>query len=421
MKLKNYLTIFIIFMIFLCGVSAISAASDDTMNMTMYEQDSDMESISVNEADTLKSASDNEVIRSAEDANDILTVSKENTLQKSSDKSKSTGTFTDLKKLIDGAKDKLTLTKNYTYNPTVDKDLSSGILISKSLELNGNGMTINGNKEARIFQIDGDDVKITGLTLINAYIDTFGGAIYWDGKDGSIENSTFINNRGQSGAAIMVRNGKITIEGNRFENNIAEKRAGAIMVVGFHARINNNIFKNNHARYGESDDASVYSKYPSMIDSFENNTFINNTKIDPVKQSKLPKKGSSKAISDDSSSQETYSRNYYSNNNDEESSSYNSQEYSTMIVGSNNEEIPIYNNQITLDTLNKLFNFDFTNGVLLVYLDGKLIFNGTTKNDLTQIIYDMLKLLSDQHELSVEFTDENGKTNTYKENITFRE
>ena len=82
-----------------------------------------------------------------------------------------------------------------------------------------------------------------------------------------------------------------------------------------------------------------------------------------------------------------------------------------MIVSSNNEEIPIYNNQITLDTLNKLFNFDFTNGVLLVYLDGKLIFNGTTKNDLTQIIYDMLKLLSDQHELSVEFTDENGKTN----------
>ena len=64
MKLKNYLTIFIIFMIFLCGVSAISAASDDTLNMTLSEQDSSMESLSINEADTdtLKSASDNEVI-----------------------------------------------------------------------------------------------------------------------------------------------------------------------------------------------------------------------------------------------------------------------------------------------------------------------------------------------------------------------
>lgn len=81
-------------------------------------------------------------------------------------------------------------------------------------------------------------------------------------------------------------------------------------------------------------------------------------------------------------------------------------------------EIPIYNNLLLLETLNAIFNIDFTNGHLLVYIDGELVFNATTTDDLTQIIYNLLSLLRGEHEIKVEFTDKEGKTNTYTENIT---
>lgn len=78
----------------------------------------------------------------------------------------------------------------------------------------------------------------------------------------------------------------------------------------------------------------------------------------------------------------------------------------------------VQNNYLTLERLNNIFNQNFINGHLLVFIDGKLVFNATTTDDLTQIIYDLLKLLSGNHELKVEFTDNNGNTKSYTENIT---
>ncbi|AWX31744.1 hypothetical protein [Methanosphaera sp. BMS] len=87
------------------------------------------------------------------------------------------------------------------------------------------------------------------------------------------------------------------------------------------------------------------------------------------------------------------------------------------IITSNNKEIPITNNQLTLGVLNQIFNQNFTNGHLLVYIDGKLVFNATTTDDLSQLIYNLLDLLSGNHEIKVEFTDNENQTNTFKENI----
>ena len=83
-----------------------------------------------------------------------------------------------------------------------------------------------------------------------------------------------------------------------------------------------------------------------------------------------------------------------------------------------NHVISIKNNYLTLERLNNIFNQNFTNGHLLVYIDGKLVFNGTTTDELTQIIYDLLKLLSGNHTIKVEFTDENGNNDSYTQNIT---
>lgn len=75
---------------------------------------------------------------------------------------------------------------------------------------------------------------------------------------------------------------------------------------------------------------------------------------------------------------------------------------------------------ITLDALNNIFNKSFINGILVVYLDGKVVFNGTTNDDLSTIIMEIIDTSIGQHKLKVEFTDSNNETNTYVETINIQ-
>ena len=75
-------------------------------------------------------------------------------------------------------------------------------------------------------------------------------------------------------------------------------------------------------------------------------------------------------------------------------------------------------NYLNLSRLNDIFNQNFTDGHLLVYIDGKLVFNGTTTDDLSLIIYNLINLISGNHEIKVVFTDDNGNTSNYTENLT---
>ena len=59
----------------------------------------------------------------------------------------------------------------------------------------------------------------------------------------------------------------------------------------------------------------------------------------------------------------------------------------------------------------------FINGHLKVYIDGELVFEGDTTDDLTQVIFEIMDKYLGEHEITVEFTDREGKSNTYKEKI----
>ncbi|HIH35264.1 MAG TPA: hypothetical protein HA255_02335 [Methanosphaera sp.] len=74
-------------------------------------------------------------------------------------------------------------------------------------------------------------------------------------------------------------------------------------------------------------------------------------------------------------------------------------------------------NYLNLSRLNDIFNQNFTNGHLLVYIDGELVFNGTTTDDLSLVICNLLKFISGNHEIKVVFTDNKRNTNNYTENI----
>lgn len=74
---------------------------------------------------------------------------------------------------------------------------------------------------------------------------------------------------------------------------------------------------------------------------------------------------------------------------------------------------------LRLDGINKLYDSDFTKGHLLVYVDGKLVFNEITSDDLSTPILGITDDLVGQHVISIEFTpDGDSNINKYTENVT---
>lgn len=51
-------------------------------------------------------------------------------------------------------------------------------------------------------------------------------------------------------------------------------------------------------------------------------------------------------------------------------------------------------------------------------MDGQLVFNGTVGADMANVILEIIEKLLGEHELKMEFTGADGKTNTYTKNIT---
>ncbi len=81
-----------------------------------------------------------------------------------------------------------------------------------------------------------------------------------------------------------------------------------------------------------------------------------------------------------------------------------------------NSVIPA-DNVITLGELSEIFNQTFINGHLLVYVDGELVFNDTVNDDLSTVILKIIEKFLGEHEIKVEFTDVDGKKNTYNKCI----
>ncbi|SDA73455.1 hypothetical protein, partial [Methanobrevibacter millerae] len=98
------------------------------------------------------------------------------------------GSFNELQLLINRGSGTINLDKNYRYQPG---DIKTGIVISKSIIINGNNFTIDGMNQAKIFKINSNGVTLKDLNIVNGYSenDAYGGAVTWAGHNGIIENS----------------------------------------------------------------------------------------------------------------------------------------------------------------------------------------------------------------------------------------
>lgn len=129
----------------------------------------------------------------------------------------SKATFKDLNDLILNSNE-IVLDKDYAYFN--DTEFNEGIVISKSLTIDGRGHTIDANKFARIFNISSGNVILKNIKFANGYVDyNYGGAIFCNNSDVSVINCSFTENFAYYGSAISSTNANVTIKDSTFSNN----------------------------------------------------------------------------------------------------------------------------------------------------------------------------------------------------------
>ncbi len=160
-----------------------------------------------------------------------------------------TGTFAELESDIEKteAGSTLKLEKNYTCEEGFDTD---GIIIGKSITIDGQGNTIDAQGKASIFYVQANNVILKNIIFKNGNsadeygADRYGGAIYWFGPYGSVSGCSFINNSANRGGAIYWFGDDGSVSGCSFINNSANL-GGAIYWFGPEGSVSGCSFINN--------------------------------------------------------------------------------------------------------------------------------------------------------------------------------
>ena len=210
MNFKKTLLVFCLIICVLFSVSSVVAGDVNDEVIASESQDSDVVSQAAVEVDN-----DNQKIE-----NNLISSSSEDILSE-----KDNGTFTALQDKISNAAEGATIALENDY--TNDGALADGILISKSITINGNGYTIDAQHKSRIFNITANNVILNDIKFINGNA-SYGGAIFTEGDNLTISESIFINNTADWGGANYFRKkiSNMFIEAD-FRNNVARISGGA--------------------------------------------------------------------------------------------------------------------------------------------------------------------------------------------------
>ena len=265
MKTKRIQLLVLMFLVCILSITAISATenttnkdviSADNNNENNLERNIRYDDISTSEENCEIDLEENDENKQSNSRTDQTTAINEEPL-----------TFTDLNTAINGnINSTVYLSNNYKYNDTSDDVFINGIPLSRDLTIYGNGVTIDGNHMAKIFNVckSGINVQFYNITFINghseeggavyggeSYYCTFignnatkhGGAIY----KGNSYNCTFINNTANYGGAISNGNAYNCT----FTSNTAKESGGAM----YFNKAYNCVFTSNTAR---EDGGAIY-------------------------------------------------------------------------------------------------------------------------------------------------------------------
>ena len=79
------------------------------------------------------------------------------------------GSFNELQSLIDSHDDEIVLQKDYFYTQSIDKSVT-GISISKTLTIDGNGYIINAAGKSRVFNLMAKDITLKNYDKIITFL-----------------------------------------------------------------------------------------------------------------------------------------------------------------------------------------------------------------------------------------------------------
>ncbi len=194
----------------------------------------------------------------------------------------SSASFTTLKDEIASTPSEgvLELNKSYVYNASVDTVISKnlGIVMGKSITIDGKGHTIDGCNLSKIFTINRvSDVTLKNIIFKNAFNTGNGGAIsVGDNSDNfKIDNCSFINCSttfdtygSSSGGALEIRqSNNVWVTNCNFTDCKSTGIGGTIRLDGSNNVVENSLIENSRGSYG----GAIYIS--------GQNSAVNNTKI----------------------------------------------------------------------------------------------------------------------------------------------
>lgn len=238
MKMKSImLACCLLSVILLAG--AVSA-SDDTLNVTDDESDSVLES---SENSEIQEACDEDVLK-ADDA-----------------------TFTTLQQKINDAGEGSTIILNNSYRYDDGFD-TGGIVISKSITIDGRGFTLDANNKARVLKITGaSNVVIKNLNIQNGFLC---GHIEKSGYNGLLEVYVM-----GAGSGIYIKDSNVTVTGCTFYKNNVEGSGGAIYAYNSDLTVTGSDFIENQAINDSYGGGAIYA-YKCNLNVYSSNFYYNN-------------------------------------------------------------------------------------------------------------------------------------------------
>ena len=226
---------------------------------------------------------------SAGDVNDTLATSDEIQMIGADESSQELGadledgTFSDLQlKIINASEGStITLDRDYSYD---GEFLKSGIVISKDLTIDGNGHTLDGKSQSRIFMIlfglkENNKVTLKNINFVNGYTNYYGGAIL-NFANLTIDKCTFTNNNARYCGGAINSLGYMDCKNSNFNKNTAGGDGGAIFSLSFAKSTSffNNLFPDRNIDE-ESDyitPITLNSSFSFLMDKVNNCVFKNN-------------------------------------------------------------------------------------------------------------------------------------------------
>ena len=182
------------------------------------------------------------------------------------------GNFTALQDEINLSTGSIDINQDYVYDNGTDHELKKGIVLNKNdFTINGNGHTIDASNQSRIFDVQGKNITINNLVLINAN-GTNGGAIYTI-QTLTLNNVTFSNNYATNtgGAIGLYGNATLNCSNIRFIDNYAPAGSSISVQNGNVNLYNSNISSKMFNKYSQIAALSNGMLY------VENTTFVNCT------------------------------------------------------------------------------------------------------------------------------------------------